>query len=485
MTAVTTGTARHRAPAAGRRRPRTAAGKLPALIFAAVLVVAVALRLWHLGSSPAWQWDEAIYYRVGVSVQHGLLQEHPVYGVAWQPFLYQPPLYFLLLARWFSLTGASIDHARMLGVVATAAMLALLFRLVSKLHGSRTALWTLVPVALDGWLMYIERASYIENVLAAVIVAAMLLYQRALERPSWYRFAAAGIAIGCAGVFKQTGIYVLVAVLLCWLVVRRSHRGHLILLAAVLAVLVTYAVAMVRMYDLPGHPWFADQTLVQVLRVLGARQSGGTLTSPAKLIHLLALAALATAVRRLLQCYRARNWLPARANALLFSWFWAGVVVFGVSSLKYPQYFALILIPGYCYLWTELRAWNWSAALRTAAPLAASAAGIGSLLLALPAFQANTLQSVQQYAATRIPPGAVVVTEESIGDLIQQRWCTVEQATACAGIARYAITWKTYLQSSFQLGDPAFRHLMTGAVAVRSFPGLVGTATVWQLKGTS
>jgi 4-amino-4-deoxy-L-arabinose transferase-like glycosyltransferase len=435
---------------------------------------------------------------VGVSVQHGLLQEHPVYGAAWQPFLYQPPLYFLLLARWFSLTGASIYHARLLGVIASAAMLVLLFRLVRKLHGARAARWALMPVALDGWLMYIERASYIENVLVVIIVAALLLYQRALESPAWYRFAVAGVAIGCAGAFKQTGIYVLAAVLLCWLIVRRSHRGHLILLAAAAAVLVTYAVAMIRMYDLPGHDWYVSQTLVQVLRVIGARQSGGTLTSPGKLLHLLAaqykyfvpsalvaLAALATAVRRLLQCYRARSWQPARDNALLFSWFWAGLVVFGASSLKYPQYFALIIIPGYCYLWTELRNWHWPGAMRAAAPLAASAAGLASLLLALPAFQANTLGLVQQYAATQIPRQAIVVTEESIGDLIQQRWCTVEQATACARAARYAITWKTYLQSSFQLGDPAFRHLMQGAVPVRSFAGPVGTATVWQLKGTS
>jgi 4-amino-4-deoxy-L-arabinose transferase-like glycosyltransferase len=492
-TAVSTG--RHDSRPTAAARPRAGAALL---IIVVVLAAGVALRLWHLGSSPAWQWDEAIYYRVGLSVQHGVLQEHPVYGSPWVPFLYQPPIYFVLLARWFTLTGASVYHARLLGVLATAVMLVLLSRLIWKLHGPRAALFTMIPVVFDGWLMYIERASYIENVLMVIIVAALLLYQRALQRPTWYNFALAGLGIGCAASFKQTGAYVLAAALLCWLILRRDHRGHLVMLATALAVTAVYLVAMVRMYDAPGHAWYLDQSLVQIRRVLGLQSSGGTLTSPVKLLHLLvqqykyfipsflvAVAALAVGLRRLLQCYLARSWRPAQGNALLFSWFAAGVVVFGVSSLKFPQYFALILIPGYCFLWTELSSWDWPALARCVLPVAAALAGLASLSLVLPAFGTNTLAEVQEYAATRIPAGAVVVTEESIGDLIQQRWCTVESAGPCLHVATYAITWQTYLQSSFSLGDPAFHQLIQGATAVRSFTGSVGTATIWKLKGAA
>ncbi len=468
------------------------------LAFVLVLVAGVALRLWHLDVSPGWQWDEAVYLRVGMSVQHGVLQQHPVYGSPWQPFLYQPPLYFVLLAHWFSATGATMYHARILGVIATAVMLVLLFRLLSNLHGPRAALFAMTPVVFDGWLLYIERASYIENVLMVIVVAAMLLYQRALDHPRWYNFVLAGVAIGFAAAFKQTASYVLVAALLTWLIVRRSHRGHLVMLAAALLVIAVYLVAMIRMYDVSGHPWFVDQSLVQVRRVLGLEHSGGTLTSPTKLLHLLAaqykyfipsfviaLTALVVALRRVLQCYRARNWLPVSGNALLFSWFVSGVAVFGVSSLKFPQYFALILVPAYCYLWTELWTHDWLGRLSVTAPVVAAVAGIASLLLVLPAFQTNTLAQVQNYAAKQIPPAAIVVTEETIGDLIQQRWCTVEAANSCLHGASYAITWKTYLQSSFTQGNPAFHQLMQGARQIRSFSGPIGTATIWKLKGTS
>jgi 4-amino-4-deoxy-L-arabinose transferase-like glycosyltransferase len=482
-----TATGRH---AAGKRWPTY----VVVLVFTAVLGIGTGLRLWHLGISPAWQWDEAVYYRVSVNVQHGVLSEHSHYR-AFEPFLYQPPFYFLVLSRWFDIVGASIYHARILGVIFTAAMQAALFRLLWKIHGPTVALFATIPVIIDGWLMYIERVSYIENALLLLIVAGLLLYQNALDKPSWQRFAIAGAVIGFAGAFKQTGAYVLIAVLLCWLVTRRNHKGHLVLVGAGLAVLLTYLLVMIRVFDVPHHDWFIGQSTTQIRRVLALQQSGGTLTSPAGVLHLLAaqyrffipsvlvaLAALVTVVRRVLQCYLARSWKPAQDNALLFSWLVTGIVVFGLSSLKFPQYFALILIPAYCFVWTEVTRWNWRSAWKSTVMGTAVVAALGSFALTIPAFSVNTLAEVQRYAATRIPASDIVVTEQSIGDLIQQRWCTVEVATACLHAATYAITWRTYLQSSFTEGNKAFHELMVGAVPIKTFSGAVGTATVWKLR---
>jgi 4-amino-4-deoxy-L-arabinose transferase-like glycosyltransferase len=484
--------------AASRRRRQRRLALFSALAFVGLLAVSTGLRLWHLSISPAWQWDEAVYYRVSINVQHGLLSEHSLYGVPWEPFLYQPPFYFLLLSKWYSFVGASIWHARILGVILTAAMQGLLFRLLWKIHGSATALFAVIPVMFDGWLMYIERVSYMENALMVLIVAGFLLYESAMENPAWQRFALAGAVIGFAGSFKQTGVYILLAVLLCWLVSCRAHRGHLVLLGVALTVMVAYVVVMVRMFDVPQHDWYIGQSTTQVRRVLALQHSGGTLTSPGGVLHLLAaqyrffipsvllaLAAFLTVVRRVLQCYRARNWRPAQANTLLFSWLVTGIVVFGLSSLKFPQYFALILIPAYCYLWTEVARWDWQRVWKRIMMATAVMTGLGSFLLTVPAFSVNSLAQVQQYAAARIPPNSVVVTEQSIGDLIQQPWCTVEAATPCLHMAKYAITWRTYLQSSFNQGDPAFHRMMIGAYRIRTFGGAVGTATVWKLRSPS
>jgi 4-amino-4-deoxy-L-arabinose transferase-like glycosyltransferase len=466
------------------------------LFFVGLLGIGIAIRLWRLDVTPAWQFDEAIYWRVSLNVEHGVLAEHSHYGVPWEPFLYQPPMYFLVVARWFSLVGASIYHARMLGVIWTGIMFILLFRLLWRLHGPRTALAAIVPVIYDGWLLYIERVSYMENALMILVVGSFLLYQRAVDRPAWHRFLLAGLVVGIAFCFKQTGSYVFVAVLFSWLISdRKNHRGHFLLVCTAAMVIIVYLVAMTRMYDVPGHQWFTDQSLVQVRRVLGLQQSGGTLTSAGGALHLLeaqyryfipsvvvAVAGLVIAVRRTWQCYRTRSWSPAAPNGLIHSWFVTGAVVFGVSSLKFPQYFALILLPGYCYFWTELAKWDWRSATKSLVTVIAVLAGVGSFLLTVPAFSSNSLAAVQSYAAQDIPANAIVVTEQSIGDLIQQPWCTVELADACVGHATYAITWTTYLQSSFDEGDPAFDQIMKGAVAIQSFTGEAGTATVWKLK---
>jgi 4-amino-4-deoxy-L-arabinose transferase-like glycosyltransferase/putative flippase GtrA/GT2 family glycosyltransferase len=476
------------------RRPRKSA-LLPALIFTACLAVGTGLRLWHVGTLPGWQPDEDVYYRVSLNVQHGVLSEHYLFGTPFQPFLYQPPFYFLMLSRWFAIFGASIYHARLLGVILTAGMFSLLFRLLWKIHGSHVALFAIIPMIFDGWLMYVERISYIENALILVIAAAFFFYQRALEEPSWQRFAVAGAVLGFAAVFKQTGAYTLLAVLFCWLLTRRSHKGHLVLAGVSLAVVVAYVAIMIRFFDVPGHAWYADQTLDQLWRVLGLQHSGGTLTSPVKALHLLAaqyrmfaaslLAALASfliAARRLVQCWRVRSFEPVRYNALLLSWFGAGIIVFGLSSLKFPQYFALLLIPMYCFLWTELARWDWRLSRKYIVGGAAVIAGLSAFFLSLSAFSSNPFAEVQRYAATDIPGSSVVVTEQGIGDLIRQPWCTVEHATPCLHAAAYAITWHTYLESSFAQGDPAFHELMKGAARIKSFGRPGGTATIWRLR---
>jgi 4-amino-4-deoxy-L-arabinose transferase-like glycosyltransferase len=467
-------------------------------IFVAIFAAGLAIRLWRLGVSPAWQFDEAIYWRVSENMQHGQLAEHSVYGQPFQPFLYQPPMFFEIEARWFDLVGATIYHARLLGVLSTAVMQILLFRLLIRLQGLRVGLLTVLPVIFDGWLLYIERVSYIENMLMILVVLGFLLYARALDAPSLWRFLLAGMALGAAASFKQTGAYVVVAVLLCWLIVRRNHRGHLVLLGGALLVIGAYISLMIVKYDPPGNPYFIHQSLVQIRRVLGLQQSGGTLTSPGGALHLLTAqykyfvpslllgaAAIVLALRRTWQCYRARSWAPVQANAVLYAWLITGAVVFGISSLKFPQYFVLILLPAYCYFWTELARWDLDPWWRAFWPIAAAVVGTMSFLLTIPAFNANSLQAAQTYAADHIPASAIVVTEETIGDLINQRWCTVEKATACLGHATYAITWQTYLQSSFTEGDAAFDTLMKGATPVTSFSGAAGTATVWKLRITS
>jgi 4-amino-4-deoxy-L-arabinose transferase-like glycosyltransferase/putative flippase GtrA len=466
-----------------------------ALAFLVVLGAGAGVRFWQLATKPDLQSDETVYSTIARNLLlHSTLNEHLSYGAHWVPFLYQPPLYMLGLARWFALVGPSIYHARILGVVCSLITLTLMWRLIWRQHGARAALYASVPIVFDGWLLFVQRVSYIENVTLLFVVAAMLLYQRALDRPAWPRFAIAGLALGLAVCVKFTGLYVMPAVVLCWLILRREHRGHVVLLGTALAVFAAEQVALIRLFDLPGHKWYLDQTLVQVERVSGMSQSGGTLSSPTELLHLLfaqykmfipslliVIATLVVIIRKLLYCYRERTVASLRPQALLFSWAVAGIVVFGFSSLRYPQYFALVLLPVYCLWWTEAWHWKRGATLKVALATLAVVAGLGSFWLRVGSQSDDVFAETQQYAAAHIPATAVVLADETIGDLIGQPYCPEQAATPCLWRASYAITWTTYLQSTVKLGDPAFNLMMQGATRVWSRTGFNGTITVWRL----
>jgi 4-amino-4-deoxy-L-arabinose transferase-like glycosyltransferase len=461
--------------------------------FALALTAIVALRLWHLDAT-GWQYDEVTYHLVARNLlHHGGLTEKTSFGQAYQPWLYQPPWYPYLLTAWFTVTGkATIYSARVFGVLLSSCSLVLAGLLIRRQRGTKVALFAVVPLAFDGWLLYVDRVSYIENLVMVVILAAFLLYQRAVDHPSWLRFAGAGALFGTAGCLKYTGVYVILAAGLCWLIVRREHVNHLIMLGVALGLFVLDQLILLAWW---GHVYL-HETWVQLQRVLGLRKSGGSLTSPMALVHLLVaqyrifipsfligLAGLVLLIRYLIRCYRERSWEPVQARAILFGWAASSVLVFGLSNLRLPQYFSLILIPLYLLFWVAVWDSDWRPFLRFGLVAAAVVAGLGSFWLSTHAQSVNPLERIQQYAASHIPARAVVVADEQVGDLIRQRYCREQVAAGhCARVATYGITWDTYLQSTGRLGNRTFHMLMTGATPLWSSKGFSGTVTVWKLR---
>ena len=471
--------------------------RLAVVAFGVIVVMAALLRLWDIGVKPGWQVDETVYTNIATNLAtSGSLSEHIQYQAAWTPFLYHPPFYFLLLAGWFKLVGSGVAQARVLSAIASLVALCLLFRLIWRLQGRVAALVTAAFLSFDGWLLYVQRVSYIENSLMVIIVAGLLLYQRALDQPSAWRFLLAGAVLGLAAVFKHTGFYVLPAVLLNWLIVRREGRYHGFLLASAGAVVGAYLAVMIPLFDRDGHDWYLQQTLIQLERVSYLRVSRGTLSSPSELLHLITsqyivfLPSFAVAVTGVLAfavaCARARSLRPVRRNSLLVSWSVAGIVVFSASALRFDQYFELVLIPLYCLLWTE--ACRLVRARRRALPVAAVVAAavigasLGSFYFRVIARDDNSLYQVQQYVLAHVPRSSVVLTEEEIGDEIPQPWCSVAQAAACGAAATYAITYTSYLQRASPADDVAFQSIMAGARQVVTFRGFKETITVWRLR---
>jgi hypothetical protein len=499
-------------------------------IWTALLIIGSVLRFWHLGVKPGWQSDEPVYTSIaGNLLRHGTLNEHLQAGLGWVPFLWHPPFYFLLLSGWFHLFGIGIPQARVLSVVSSLVMFCVLFRLVWKLYDAKLALATVGLLLFDGWLIFAQRVSYIENTLILIIVVTVLLYQRALERPTFVRFVVAGLALGAGVIFKHTGIYLIVGLALHWVIVRKEHRKHALMFAVAGVVMAAYVVWMITAFDFGHHDWYLTQSLIQLERSFGFRAGPGTLTSPLKAIQLLsrqyyiflpslmlALASTVLMIVRSVQCVRHRSIEPLRANTLLFAWAAGGILSFALLSLRFSQYFVLILVPTYCFgyveLFTFLRAHRTSrdgsrsftrrlhSVRRSSSPLSHSVSGrrisvfLGpAIVVTIVAFGLwstylrvfsrtdNVLLQVKEYAATHIPKHATVITTESIGDEIAQPWCVETRAAACEYAATYIIVYTTYLQGNPK-NDPAFYSTLQGLQRFATFRGFKETASVWGIR---
>jgi 4-amino-4-deoxy-L-arabinose transferase-like glycosyltransferase/putative flippase GtrA len=473
---------------------------LPAL--ATVIAGGAVLRLWHLGTAPDWQMDELTYTALARNVlTHGTLNLPQAFGQPWTPFLYHPPFYFLLLARWFAITGVGIFQARLLGVIGVTVSLLLLSRLIWKVHGPLTAVVTALFLATDGWLLYVQRVSYMENILMVLVTATFLVYRKALDSHLMRWYMVAGLLGGASVIFKHTSGYVVAAFVIAWLMVRRDHRHHIALLGTSLAVTAAYVLAMLHLFDFNGHNWYVFQTLVQVRRTLGQQQTGGSLNSPLQLLHLathqyavflpsllIAFSGVILLAVDLVRSLRARNLAVFRDDVVFPAWALAGIAVFGAISITYPQYFSMVLIPVYCYLWARVvrvarhRLRPWMAVLGMALVVSI---GVVSFHARVTESPGNVFQEAGQYVSTHIPRQDIVVAATPINYEIPQHWCSPTGgriSPLCLETAQYIVTWQTYLQSSNPYNYANLEKLLKNSTRVTSIPGFSGTVTIWKVN---
>ena len=147
----------------------------------AVFVLAILMRFPGLASKPGYDWDEPVYANIGASLANGDgLHLKADFGSVTAPYLYHPPFYFWLLSGWMRVFGTGIGPARFLAATMSIAVLALLFVLMRRRWGT-LALIPLIVLATDGWLVFSNRVSWIENSMLVLAAAAILAYDWALR----------------------------------------------------------------------------------------------------------------------------------------------------------------------------------------------------------------------------------------------------------------------------------------------------------------
>lgn len=474
-----------------------------ALLVAGVLAVAAVLRFWQLAVRPGFEWDETVYAGIGANlVQHGLLEAKTEYGRLPEPYLYHPPFYFLLLSIWFKIFGPGIPSARALAVVGSLLLLGLLAALLRKLLTNAAALAVVALLAVDGWMVFSNRISWIENTMMPLGVVALWLYWRATCRPSYQRFVIAGAVLGLLTVYKHIAIYFVLAAALHWLIIRRDHIKHAALMATVAATIVAYVVGMAAWF---GRS-FWHESGVQLARSLNLRTSRGGLNSLSHVVNplldqykmfwltvLMVAAAIVVLLVRACQIIARRSLSPVAGRELLFAWAAAATIYFSALQLRIPHYFLMIIVPTYCYLAAEVTVWALAArprhsryhragfrtAIGTAMAGVAMLCGLGVFWLRIVAQNDNALQQTATWTNTHLPANAEVIAEESVGALISQPYCKIYRADQCTS-ARFLIVYESH--TLHPPDNVTVKYAMAAGSKLAAFTGFKERITVYQIS---
>ena len=486
-----------------RREERKARAWRFNLILLGILAVASGLRFWQIATKPGYDWDESVYQVIGANMaDHNMVQAKTEAGFAPEPYLYHPPFYYMLLGAWFRVFGNGVPQSRELAAVGSLFMLVVIAYWLKRIVGTTWALSATALLAIDGWMVFTNRVGWFENIMMPLGILGLWLYGNALKRPSFVQFALAGSALGAVTVFKHVGIYFLIAVLVNWVVVRQKHRLHIALFGVAGLMMGIYVGIMSLVY---GTTYWSAST-VQIQRILGMRESRGSVNSLSDIITPLVaqyriffvtlLLVAITSVLVLLrtwQMIRRRTTAVLGDNTLLFSWASAALLCFGIMRLWLPHYFLMIIVPIYCYLAREMQLWSEARAkpvkcrhgrkrkskLLIAAIAVILAANATAYWVRIVSGTDNALKATAIWMHNNVPEDSIVVTEESIGAVIEQPYCKIAHAGACHG-ATYIVTYNSHTQQPPRLRS--VNEMLATATKLKTFRGFKEDITILRLE---
>jgi Gpi18-like mannosyltransferase len=176
----------------GRVRPRQDSATRPvrpvpgALLL--VLVVAAALRFWHLDSviGGFHDFNEANY----ALVARNFSQTSILLPTSDHLFLETPPLYSYVLALIFRATGVSVLAGRLVSVAASLGLVLAVFYLGRRLFEERAGILAATLTAVSPLAVLTGRNIQTDSLLVFLVVAAILFYVRAEtgSTADWVRF---------------------------------------------------------------------------------------------------------------------------------------------------------------------------------------------------------------------------------------------------------------------------------------------------------
>lgn len=226
----------------------------PGVLLLLVVVVAVAVRLAFAGLVVGFDrepfGDESDYHGIAVSLTQG-----EGYTLAnGTTTARRPPLYPVLLAALYKITGPSPAAARVLQAMLGGVIVWLVFPVARRYFTTQTAWWAAVATALNPFLIFLSGYMLTENLYIVVLLCLLLVVPSVGAVRSWRHAAAAGVLLAVASLARPTGFavaewFVVVYVLFAAVPLRERVTRTLVVVAALAIVLMPWAVRNYRAFD--------------------------------------------------------------------------------------------------------------------------------------------------------------------------------------------------------------------------------------------
>jgi uncharacterized membrane protein len=190
------------------------------LALAAITLIALGLRVWHLGSESAW-WDEvaSLKYLDAPTLTAFLQNER-----ATDPPM--TPVYFTIQYYWSRLVGTSVLRMRLLSVLLGLLTIQMLFMLTRRLYGDTAGLISSLFLALSLLHIYYSQEIRVYALVLLLSLISMYAFIGILEggrAGCWAMHLAANLLV----VFTHLFAILLIATQACFLLVCQRHEKRL------------------------------------------------------------------------------------------------------------------------------------------------------------------------------------------------------------------------------------------------------------------
>ncbi|MBA2678734.1 MAG: glycosyltransferase family 39 protein, partial [Ktedonobacteraceae bacterium] len=180
--------------------------RVPIIVVAlAVAVLTFFVHGYRLSSGPDVFSDEGLYLLVGLSVAKGtgLAINH-------DPFLYHPPVYFLIEAAYIKLLRlndtdliTALFSVRYLNIFFSAATATLLLFFGRKLHSYKAGLLMVALFLMDPYVQRINRRNMLETFTLLCLLAGFYIFFTRQPRLKTWQWLGAGVALGLMVLTKE------------------------------------------------------------------------------------------------------------------------------------------------------------------------------------------------------------------------------------------------------------------------------------------